>query len=210
VPLDLAATADPKTTAFLISECQRDVVGDMSRLPALAESAAPAVANVARLAAGARAAGVQVVHALAGTRPDGKGANVNTRINAGLRRLAAAAPPDPGQDGAETVPEIGTLPEDIVLRRMAGMSPFYDNGVDSVLRNLGVKTIVLAGVSLNIAVPNAVMDAVNRGYVVIVPEDAVAGVPAEYGEAVLRNTITYLAYLTTTDAVLDFWASLTP
>ena len=33
--------------------------------------------------------------------------------------------------------------------------------LDAVLRNLGVSTIVVVGVSLNIAIPNLVMDAVN-------------------------------------------------
>ncbi|CAO5177345.1 hypothetical protein FAIPA1_30286 [Frankia sp. AiPs1] len=52
-----------------------------------------------------------------------------------------------------------------------------------VLRNLGVTTIVATGVSVNIAIPNLVMDAVNRGYQVVVPRDAVAGIPADYADA---------------------------
>jgi nicotinamidase-related amidase len=207
VPFDLVATTDPATTALLVSECQRDVVGDLSRLPELAEAAASAVENVARLVATARAAGVQVVHAAALTRADGKGANTNTRISAGLRRRAAAAPSaSPVGEGAESVPSITVAPEDIVVQRIHGMSPLHESGIDPILRNLGVRTLVVTGVSLNIAVPNSVMDAVNRGYVVVVPQDAVAGVPPEYGEAVLRNTIGYLAYLTTTDELLAVWS----
>jgi len=51
--------------------------------------------------------------------------------------------------------------------------------LDVVLRNLGVSTIVVVGVSLNIAIPNVVMDAVNAAYRVVVPRDAVAGIPTE-------------------------------
>ena len=47
--------------------------------------------------------------------------------------------------------------------------------------NLGVSTVVVAGVSLKIAIPNFVMDAVNAAYRVIVPRDAVAGIPTDYG-----------------------------
>ena len=52
--------------------------------------------------------------------------------------------------------------------------------LDAILRNLGVSTIVAVGVSLNIAIPNLVMDAVNKGCRVVLPRDAVAGYPAEY------------------------------
>ncbi|MGH9170138.1 MAG: isochorismatase family protein [Acidimicrobiales bacterium] len=215
MPFDLGSAVEPAATALLISECQRDVVGDLSRLPALAEAAAAAVENTARLAAAARLSGVQVVHGTALTRRDGKGANRNTRLNAGLRRQRAVPVAEAGEGqepaapgatgGAEPVPSIGVAPEDIVVQRLHGMSPLHDTGVDSVLRNLGVRTLVVVGVSLNIAIPNSVMDAVNRGYSVVVPTDAVAGVPAEYGEAVLQHTVGYLAYLTSTDELLRIW-----
>ena len=39
----------------------------------------------------------------------------------------------------------------------------------------------------------------------IVPRDAVAGVPTEYGEAVIANTLSLLATITTTDALLEVW-----
>ena len=43
------------------------------------------------------------------------------------------------------------------------------------------------------------MDAVNAGYRVVLPRDAVAGIPAEYGDAVIDNTLSLLATITTTD-----------
>ena len=50
------------------------------------------------------------------------------------------------------------------------------------------------------------MDAVNAGYQMVMPRDAVAGVPDEYAEAVLDNTISLIATLPTTDAVVEAWA----
>jgi isochorismate synthase EntC len=38
------------------------------------------------------------------------------------------------------------------------------------------------------------------------PTDAVAGVPADYAEAVIKNTLSLVATLTTTAAVLSAWA----
>ena len=69
----------------------------------------------------------------------------------------------------------------------------------------GVTTIVAVGVSLNVAIPNLVMDAVNKGYRVVLPRDAVAGYPAEYGTAVIENSLSLLATVTTTDELLATW-----
>ncbi|HEY5842912.1 MAG TPA: isochorismatase family protein, partial [Mycobacterium sp.] len=77
--------------------------------------------------------------------------------------------------------------------------------LDPILRNLGVTTIVAVGVSLNVAIPNLVMDAVNAGYRVVLPRDAVAGIPAEYGDAVIDNTLALLATVTTTDDLIEAW-----
>jgi nicotinamidase-related amidase len=49
------------------------------------------------------------------------------------------------------------------------------------------------------------MDAVNAAYRVVVPRDAVAGIPAEYGEAIITNTLSLLATITTTDDLLQAW-----
>jgi len=78
--------------------------------------------------------------------------------------------------------------------------------LDPVLRNLGVTTIVATGVSLNVAIPDLVMDAVNAGYEVVLPRDAVAGVPADYAAALIDNTLALLATVTTTDASIEAWS----
>jgi hypothetical protein len=46
---------------------------------------------------------------------------------------------------------------------------------------------------------------VNAGYRVVVPREAVTGLPAEYVEAVLEHTFGALATVTTTAAVLRCW-----
>jgi nicotinamidase-related amidase len=50
------------------------------------------------------------------------------------------------------------------------------------------------------------MDAVNRGYQVVLPRDAVAGVPKEYADSVIDTTLVLLSTVTTTDAVLACWS----
>ena len=66
-----------------------------------------------------------------------------------------------------------------------------------ILRNLGVTTIVVVGVSVNVAVANFAFDAVNLGYQVVIPRDAVCGVPADYADAVIDNTLALVATITT-------------
>jgi hypothetical protein len=45
----------------------------------------------------------------------------------------------------------------------------------------------------------------NAEYRVVVPRDAVAGVPSDYADAVIANTLSLLATLTTADAPIDTW-----
>ena len=203
MPLDLADLVRPDRCAVVTSEIQSGVVGERSALPELAAAAAPMVAAVARLCAAARAAGAPVVHCTAARRADGKGSNANARLFAGVRKSPVALLP--GSAEASVVPALGPEPEDLVLNRLHGLSPMAGTDLDPVLRNLGVTTIVAVGVSVNVAIPNLVMDAVNLGYQVVVPRDGVTGIPAAYADAVLDNTIALLATLTTVDAVIDAW-----
>jgi nicotinamidase-related amidase len=203
MPLDLARLVDPAHSALIANECQRGVIGDRSLLPELARAAAPIVPNVARLAAAARRAGVPVVHTTAVRRADGRGSNQNARLFMATRR--SPRPISPGSSEAEIVPEIEVEEADIVLPRIHGLSPMHATGLDPVLRNLGVRTIVAAGVSINVAITNLVFDAVNAGYQVVIARDAVAGLPPEYVEAVFAHTLGLLATVTTTAEVVAVW-----
>src|SRR5207248_3527270 len=177
-PLDLTAAA------LVTSECENGVIGAQSALPQLAEAAAKTVIpNGARLCAAARRAAVPVLHGVAGRRPDDRGSNRNARLFGAMVKSPVRL--DVGTPVAEVVAEFDVQPSDFVLSRIHGLSPMAGTDLDPILRNLGIATIVVIGVSLNVAVPNLVMDAVNRGYQVVVPRDAVAGVPADYAEAVI-------------------------
>lgn len=204
MPLD-RDLVEPARTAVLVSECQRMTVGDRSTLPALVDAAAGVIPVIARLVESARCAGVQVVHGIIDRRPDGKGTSNNTRF-AGMiqKQRRAGVVPDPA--GVEIVDQISVDPADLVISRLHGMTPFTDTGMDTVLRNLGVSTIVATGVSLNVALAGTVVSAVDRGYHVVVPTDAVTGVPPEYGRAMLENTYSMLAWLTTADELMRIWA----
>ncbi|WAJ43842.1 cysteine hydrolase [Mycobacterium sp. Aquia_216] len=201
--LQLAYLVAPAHTAIIAQECQGAVIGPHAGLAALAEEARrEALPNVVRLLPAARAAGVHVVHCLVQRRPDGLGSNDNAKVFTMSRGAVDIAP---GTPGAEVLPELGPEPRDLVLRRWHGVGPMGGTDLDAVLRNLGVSTVVVVGVSLNVAIPNVVMDAVNAAYRVVVPRDAVAGIPTEYGAAMIANTLSLLATITTTDDLLQAW-----
>src|SRR5690606_10936612 len=116
----------------------------------------------------------------------------------------------PGSSEADVVPQLGPEPDDLVLTRLHGLNPMAGTDLDPVLRNLGIRTVVVTGVSVNIAVTNLVMDAVNHGYQVVLPRDAVCGIPAEYADAVIDNTLSLLATVTTVDDLVAAWKGRRP
>ncbi|AJC60061.1 MULTISPECIES: cysteine hydrolase [Streptomyces] len=201
----LAEQLDPATTVLLTVECQRGVVGPDSALPELAEAArtSGALVRIARLVAAAHGAGVQVLHAIAERRPDGRGANHNARLFRAAERLPVRQVI--GSTAVRVADPIPVSEDDLVVRRLHGLSPLAGTDVDALLRNFGCRTLVVTGVSANVAIPNAVFDAVNLGYTAVVPADAIAGVPADYTPAMVRNTLALVATVTTTEAVLTNW-----
>lgn len=203
--VELGALVDPAYTVVVTQECQVGVLGERSAFPELASAARDTgmLDAAGRLVRGARAAGVDVVHCVAARRPDGRGSNRNARL------FAVAAKADgqltPGSEAVEVCPEIGVEPTDVVLTRLHGLGPMGGTDLDVVLRNLGATTVIGVGVSVNIGMTNFAFDAVNAGYQFVLPRDAVAGVPAAYAVAVIDNTLSLVATVTTVDAVLACW-----
>jgi nicotinamidase-related amidase len=62
-------------------------------------------------------------------------------------------------------------------------------------------------VSLNIGITGMVLTAVDLGYRVALVTDAVAGVPREYGEAMVAHTLAPLATRVTAADVVEVWSS---
>ncbi|MFJ4879276.1 cysteine hydrolase [Streptomyces sp. NPDC088745] len=201
----LVAQLGPGTTVLLTVECQEGVVGEGSALPEVAVQARTSgmLANVARLVDAAHGAGVQVVHAVAERRADGRGANRNARLFRAAERLPVRQLV--GTRAVRVARPIVVSEEDLVVRRLHGLSPVAGTEVDALLRNLGCRDVVVAGVSANVAVPNAVFDLVNLGYGVVVAGDAVAGVPEEYVEAVLTHSVGLVARVVRTEEICGVW-----
>jgi len=195
---------EPRTTALLFVECQRGVIGDLSVLPALAEAARPALAAMARLATGARTAGAQVVHLTYLPLAGGRSASQRSPLMQATTSTAAWRDSDAALD---IVPEIGLGPDDLVLPRHQGISPVHRTEVLSVLRNMAMDEIVVAGVSTNLAVPLVAVGAADEDFAVTVATDATVGTPAEHHASMLRHSLAFVARLATTDELLAEWSA---
>jgi nicotinamidase-related amidase len=192
--------------AILTMEVQRGVVGDLAAIRPLADvvDELGIIPKTAALLAAARLRGTPVVHCRAVFRGDRAGSFRNVPM---VNRLLE----DPdhlleGSPQAEVVPEFGPEPTDLDSARTHGMSPFYGTALDPILRSAGVSTVIATGVSLNVGIPGMVIEAINRGYHVVIPTDCVAGYPREYGQAVLANSLARITTLTTSQEILDVWA----
>ncbi|GAA3617191.1 cysteine hydrolase [Nonomuraea rosea] len=191
--------------AVLVMEMQRGVVGDLTKFPDLVAACTrhDVVANTARLLHTARSAGLPVIHCTAAFRPGRAGSHT------GNCPFIVSLLKDPGHM-LEGTPAVEVLPElrddgDLESRRHHGFSPFTGTALDMTLRSLGVSAVVAAGVSLNLGIPGLALEAVNLGYRVTVVKDAVAGIPEDYAQAVLKNTISLLATRTSTADLVEAW-----
>ncbi len=202
--IDIAPLVAPPITALLINEVQPSTVTGTSPLATVAARRLPAMVQLTH---GARDARVQVIHCVKIFRRDSLARNPNTP----LYRRSGALPTGPVEPDSRPVPgsivqpELGPDERDLVMTRLHGMGAVTDTGVVPVLRNLGITSVVVIGVSLNVGIPNTCMDLMNHGFEVVVPRDAVAGTPEEYGEQVIEHTLKVVSTVTTAQAVLEAW-----
>ena len=106
-------------------------------------------------------------------------------------------------------PMQGAVPEpsDYISLRHSGLGMWYGTDLDATLRNLGVETIVLSGVSTNVAMFGGALGAVDRGYKAVLAEDATAGAAADLHEWMIANTLPLLATMSTVDQIIAELAS---
>jgi nicotinamidase-related amidase len=192
-------------------EMQNGIVGRDALLPDLVDEVERVglLDVVRRVCDAARSAGVRVVHCTHEARPDGAGALANCKIFAlgeRMRRETGHSATEIGQPGVELVDGLED-PRDIVVPRLTGMTPFTSTSLDQILRNLGIRTVVATGVSVNLGVLGMAMSAMDLGYQVVIPRDAVAGVPREYADAVLDNSLSLIATLVSSEQLLEVWQS---
>jgi biuret amidohydrolase len=206
MPVDLKELLEPTRCALLLMECQEGIIGGgTGRLSAIGEAVARhhTVERIASLVSAARKAGVPIFYLTVGRRADSGGSTANCLLLAIGRKGTPLVPGSPQHAVVEPLaPQAG----DYVINRFHGITPFHATELDQLLRNLGVRTVVATGVSANVGVTGLTIEAVNCGYQVVIPRDAVTGTPDEYVDSVFEHTLRLLATVTTVDQVVAIWA----
>ena len=107
-----------------------------------------------------------------------------------------------GSWGAQVVDEINPGERDVQIIKHR-FSAFWDTETDAVLRNLGIKTLFIAGVNMDQCVMTTLEDASFLGYDTVLIEDATATTSPDYCvQAVLYNVKLLFGFVTRSKALL--------
>src|SRR3546814_9061624 len=75
---------------------------------------------------------------------------------------------------AEFAPGLEPIEGEYVVSRTANLIAFNQTELDPILRRLGIQTVVLTGISTNVAIAGSTMAAADLGYNFVIPEDCIA------------------------------------
>jgi gluconolactonase len=190
------------STALIIQDMQNDVIGEEG---AFAETGAPAhaasqnvVANVARLADAARAAGVPVIHVHYIVEEGSVGLLPNAPLFQGIVDTNALVR---GSWGAAAVEGVEPAAGDHVVEKMR-MNGFYETRLDILLRGLGVDSLVIAGCYTNMSIEHSARHGADAGYTITVVSDGTSTTSDEWQHAALNYAMTNVGRVLTVDEVI--------
>ena len=158
------------------------------------------IPNQRRILVAARAAKVQVLHTIIqALTEDGRDISLDHRLS-GL--MVPKSHPLGG-----VIDDLAPIQNEIVLPKTSS-GVFNSTNIDYVLRNLGIRRLIVAGVVTDQCVDMAVRDTADRGYLVTLPEDACATYTQVRHDAALGAFGGY-AWVTDTATVLAGLAAIT-
>lgn len=193
---------NPGRTALIIQDMQNDVVMDGG---AFADSGAPAhckeqnaVEHCRQLAQACRKAGIPVIHVWFHTDRGAPGMTMNAPLFEGVRDTGALVA---GTWGGSPVSGLEQQPGDFALTKNR-MSPWECTTLEIVLRSRGIDTIINTGAWTNMSVEHTARTGADRGYRVIMPEDACSTMNADWHNASINYAVQNVATVTSTSEVL--------
>lgn len=157
------------------------------------------IPNQMKLLDSARRAGVQILHTIIeALTQDGRDISLDHRLsNIFISK---------GSPEGQPISELAPVENEIVLPKSSS-GVFNSTVIDYVLKNLGVRYLIVAGVVTDQCVDMAVRDAADRGYMVTVPEDACATYSRERHDNALKAFGGY-GWVTNTATVLQRFAGM--
>ncbi len=177
---------DPRRTAVITIDCQRGHLDlAVATMPVAPQAAASLVASTARLLRHARAWGMSVVHVVSQNRilPIGQPEALCNPFWAAVESTRHSLTPEResamsrhnlvGTVQTQLMPELGPEPGDVIVDRKRRLSIFHGTDLEITLHELGIDTVVLAGVDTNAAVLCAAFESLNRDLQTVVISDCV-------------------------------------
>jgi nicotinamidase-related amidase len=179
-------------TALILIDYQRGLCldGPTCVAPPLAEQVAArgVLPSVAKVLSAARSAGVLVLYTRLAFDP---GYVLRTNLTQRFDRYPAEKLLQYDDDAAQIVPELA--PDGEVVLTKGGVNPFIGTALTSVLLGRGIGTVVLGGVSTNLAVESAARHAADIGLQPIVVEDSCASFNPEIHDLAVTQTLPLFA-----------------
>ena len=188
-----AITIDPKKTAVVIIDMQRDFLepggfgeslgNDVSLLKS-------AVEPCQALLRTARRTGMLIIHTREGHCPDLSDAP-RAKVERGAPSLRIGAPGPMGrilirgEPGHDIVRELYPQAGEPVIDK-PGKGAFYATDLQSILQNRGIEYLIVCGVTTEVCVHTTVREANDRGYRCIVPGDCCGSYFPEFHDVGLR------------------------
>jgi nicotinamidase-related amidase len=221
-PRPLAFAAEPQNvtldlgrTALLVIDMQNDFCHPEGWLASIGVDVAPArrpIAPLGRLVPALRREAVPIIWVNWGNRPDRLNLSpsllhvykpTGEGIGLGDNLPKSGAPVlEAGSWAAAVVDELAISPRDIEVAKYR-MSGFWDTPLDSILRNLGVTTLLFAGVNLDQCVLCTLQDANFLGYDCVLLTDCAATTSPEYcTQATLYNVKQCFGFVAQSPALL--------
>ncbi|MEW5976998.1 MAG: isochorismatase family cysteine hydrolase [Acidobacteriota bacterium] len=106
-------------------------------------------------------------------------------------------------EGCEIVASLAPRPGELVLDKNTA-SAFHSTGIDLFLRNMGLQTLVMAGIASDMCVLLTALDAADRGFHVIIASDACTTFDPGSHEAALLLFRRVYGYVLTTRQILNW------
>jgi len=183
---------DHATTALVIIDMQRDFVMPGGFGEALGNDVKQLQVTIAPTKAileGARKAGMLVIHTREGHRPDLSDCPPSKLVRGkGKVRIGDPGPMGRilvrGEVGHDIVPELYPIAGEVVIDK-PGKGAFFATDLELILRDRGIKTLMVCGVTTEVCVNTTVREANDRGYECVVLSDCVGSYFPEFQKAAL-------------------------
>lgn len=209
--LPFAFDFDPARTALIVIDMQRDFIEHGGFGESLGNDVRPLqaiVPTVARLIAGARAAGLMVIHTRECHAPDLSDCPPAKRLRGTpSARIGDAGPMGriliAGEPGADIVPALAPVAGEIVIDK-PGKGAFYATPLSDILAARGITTLLVAGVTTEVCVQTTLREANDRGFDALLVEDATESYFPDFKAATLamiRAQGAIVGWTATTDQV---------